>query len=254
MARTREQWNDLVTGYATGWSSSAVAEWKLLRDMAVTIAIFFEGILEFFKADVENTLANKQAGTLPWIASKMKEFQNGDSLTVTQEGIVKYAVTDVSKRIITQVSVSENEIGTVVIKLAKTSGGLKTKLTNEELSAARNYAEAILSPGVERSISSLDANVVTYHLTAYFDPAYDATALNTTLQQTFMNFRDHFDFGGTFVKSQLEKELSSVPGIRDIQLTIDMNLGESVPATKVTLPSGYFNWDAGSTITMNAFL
>jgi hypothetical protein len=156
MTRTREQWNAEIDAYAAvaGLSASAVADWKVLRDLCVSIAMFFEVILDLFKNDVNDVLNRKQFGSLFWYVQISKEFQSGDSLSVV-DGIVGYDPVNETHRIVTQASAKETPDGVLVLKVAKTVANILTPLSGGELSDFKDYIHERRSPGVKTTIDSL---------------------------------------------------------------------------------------------------
>ena len=117
-------------------STSQSAEWRLWIYIFAYGTWLFEQIMDLFKSDVEEILANKQPGSLTWMVEKAKEFQLGHSLTVNSKGVLGYALTDEEAQIVKHASASENEDGDVLLKVAKVdseSGELvPLNLTNGE--------------------------------------------------------------------------------------------------------------------------
>jgi len=256
MARTREQWNAVIDDYAilAGLSTSAVADWKLLRDTVVTIAMWFEiNIFSLFKADIDDTLNRKQFGTLPWYVEMCKEFQSGDSLAVVN-GIVGYDPIDATHRIVTQASAKELD-GTVVLKVAKTVNGDIAALSGGELSDFKNYAHARRSPGVKTNIYSYPPNLVKYTGSYLFDTLYDNEDVDELVMQAITAFRDNFRFDATLYMSELQADIKNVAGVVDVN--IEASVWDAANALwmpiqgHADLDAGYFNWDNASGLTPN---
>lgn len=246
--RTREQWNTEIDAYAgvAGLSLSAVAAWKLLRDLCVSIAMFFEGILDIFRKDVDHQLATKQFGALYWYVAMAKEFQEGDSLTV-DNGIVKYDPVNETHRIVTQASARETTDGILVLKVAKTVAGELEALSSTELGDFRNYVAARRSPGVRMSIASIAPDIVKYAIYARFDPLYDHDEVENGLETALLYFRDNFRFDAVLYVSELVAALSDVPGVISIDLSLCLWNTETLAFDAISvskeLPAGYFNWN-----------
>ena len=107
--KSRQYWEGVVDaeGVLKGLSPSAVAEWKLFRDTGIAIAMASESIQVINKTDVETNNDNKQYGTIPWWIAIAKEFQNGDSWIVDENGRGKYELIDPAKQIVKYVSAIE---------------------------------------------------------------------------------------------------------------------------------------------------
>lgn len=254
MARTRDQWNTDIDAYAAvmGLSTSAVAEWKLLRDLCVSIAMFFENIFELFKSDVDDTLNKKQFGSLFWYIATAKEFQEGDNLSVSN-GIVGYDPVDITHRIITQASARETVDGIVLLKVAKTANGDLVALSNTELDDFKSYMAARRSPGVKLDINSKDPDLVKYIVHALYDPLYDKDTVDTGLMTALLSFRDNFRFDAVFYTSELIQRLSEVAGVVSIDLDAFLWDNQALTFNPIgvseILPSGYFNWSNSSSLS-----
>jgi hypothetical protein len=257
MARTRQQWEDAVllalTGAGLSPSTSSVALWKLIRDLCITIAMLFEGILEFFKADVDNALATKEAGSIYWYPVMIKAFQYGDTLIV-DNGIVKYATVNPAAQIITQVSVREVDDEVVVVKVAKndpasTSGAI-TNLNLTELNALKNYVKRRKPPGSKVNIFSNGPDTVYYEITFFYDPLYDEATITAAVQAALETFKAGWGFDGILYKSELQAAVTNVPGVLGCDLYIDLVYssggGLSNLQSHEELPAGYFNYDMSS--------
>ncbi len=253
MARTRTEWNSEIDTYAAaaGLSNSAVAAWKVLRDLCVSIAMFFESILELFKTDVNDTLTLKQFGTLYWYVSVAKEFQEGDDLSVVN-GIVGYETENEDHRIVSQASAKESEDGVLALKVAKTVGTELAALSTAELDDFRAYMAARKSPGVRLNISSSPPDTVKYIINVLYDPLYDYDNVESGLNAALGAFRDNFRFDATLYESELVAALSAVSGVvsLDVQLWVwdTLTLGYLPITVSAELGAGYFNWSNSSSL------
>jgi len=256
MPRTREQWNAEIDAYAAvaGLSASAVADWKILRDLCISIAMLFETILDLFKSDVNDTLSKKQFGTLFWYVEVSKEFQSGDSLSVV-DGIVAYDPIDASHRIVTQASAKESDDGTLTLKVAKTVAGDLAPLSTTELSGFKDYIHERRSPGVKTTIDSLPADRVKYSGEYLYDTLYDKDDVDDAVQVAIKSFRDTFRFDAIFYISEFVTAVSNVPGVVSVTTSVDvwntLNLTWVPVVVSAELPAGYFNWDNTSSLQAN---
>lgn len=258
MAKTREEWNALIEAEATaaGLSASTVADWLLLRDLVVYIAMIFEKILELFIQDVEYALANKHAGTLRQLPAIIRAFQLGHDLVVDANGKMGYAEIDEEAQIITQVSVKKTK-GQVIIKVAKTVDDVTVQLEASELAELQDYLDEYIACGVDWTLNSLPNDTVKYILDIEFDTLYNRTVLLENVADALEAFRLSFPFNAVFYKSQLIAAIRAVPGVVSVVLRIDMTLDDGATtitdlAEKQELPAGYFLYDEDSTITATA--
>jgi hypothetical protein len=250
--RTRAQWETEINGSATTngltLSSSGTAEWKLWRDLTITIAMFLEGIFSIFKSEVDNHLAQEQHGGIYWYGQIAKEFQYGDSLTVV-DGIVQYVPVNVSHRLVTQVSVKEVNDDVLVMKVAKGSGSI-VKLTGPEFTAFKSYITKRKLPGTKINMYTLDGNSLYIDNQIFYDPLVDPANLQTEIFAALDEFAANFEFDDMLYRSAIVAVIMGVPGVVGMSylgLEIDyVSFGDYVE-----LSSGYFTIDPLSTFSLS---
>lgn len=250
--RTRAYWNAFIdTALASlGLSSSAAADWKLLRDICVTIIMILDGFWQMFQVDIDMALATKQPGTLSWYASIAKAFQYGDTIIVT-DGVLGYATDNSAARIVTQAAVREVDEEVIALKVAKTVGGSLTALSSPEFTAFKNYIAARRVPGVKVSPVSALPDVVTYALAVTFNPRFDEVALAAAVDSALIAFRDTFGFDALLYKAQLIDAIIDVPGVVNATgaITVAFSIGGTATLSdSLELLAGYFNYDPASAI------
>ena len=254
---TRTDWNNIIDGALApfGLSSSAVAEWRLWRDVVVDIVLNFVGIIAIFKADITNYVSTKQTGLPGWYVDVCKYFQNGDSL-VSYDGILKYPVIDATKQVVKLAAVTEIDEDILVIKVATISSGVIGPLSGPQLTNFKNYMNARRPPGVKLNIVSNSPDVVYYEITAEFDPMFSEADVSAGINAALDTFRLNFPFDGIFYKSAFLASVENVPGVVGVQLDIDLifSTGEYVSGLiyKHEMPAGYFNYDSGSFISLSS--
>ena len=250
--RTRTQWETEIDASATTngltLSTSSTAEWKLWRDLVITIAMIFEGIITLFKTEVDNHLAQEQHGGLFWYGQIAKEFQYGDSLTVTN-GIVAYSPVVESHRLVIQVSVKEVNDDVLVMKVAKTSGTALVKLTSPEFTAFKSYITKRKIPGTKINMFTLDGNSLFIDGEFYYDPLVDPVNITTAMFDALNAFAASFEFNDVLFRSAIVEVIMSVPGIIGMGGT-DMQIDYVPFVDYIELPSGYFVVDPTSVLTL----
>ncbi len=253
--KTREQWEADVAAEAVtnGVSTSAAAEWLGLRDLCITIAMFFQAIINVFYTQTEKQVKENRAGTYPWYPGMVKAFQYGHDL-VKVNGVLGYAEDDEDARIITQVGFKKVN-GQLNIKVAKDDvSGDPVQLELAERTAFATYLDAQVPPGVDFAATSLPADVIKYTLALKLDTKFDKTNVLAAVDTALTDFRKNFPFNSIFYKSHLVATIKGVPGVLSVVVTIEMQLNnnsETVTdlAEEQELPAGYFVWHDDSAIT-----
>jgi hypothetical protein len=251
--RTRNDWEAEIDFVATSMganlSTSAVAEWKLWRDIIVTIAMLIEGIVTMFKKDIDKHLLNEQHGSLNWYRSISKAFQLGDALMVTN-GIVAYSPVIPANQIIKQVSVREVADDTLLIKVAKLQGTDLIKLQPGELIEFNTYLLNRKLPGTKLNVQSLDADVLYIEGAFYYDTLYPSGVVLNNVMAKLEEFKNNFAFDSILYRSSITEVIMSAEGMvgtgpLDLLINNDYSIVDFLE-----LQSGYFNIDVNITINM----
>lgn len=105
----------------------------------------FETLLDVFAVDISEAINNRINGTPDYYANALLQYQQGDELTVREDGLAfGYAQVDETKRIITQVSYVEstddsNLDSKLVLKIATGTKGHLEAIPAEELVPINAY-------------------------------------------------------------------------------------------------------------------
>jgi hypothetical protein len=236
-------------------STSQAAEWRLWLWIFAYGIYLFELVLDVLKSDVETKLATKQAGSLEWYVDKAKAFQLGYSLTVNTKGILAYAIIDESKQIVKHASVSEQN-GGILLKVAKYDDNdalAPLSLTNGEFLQFQRYIENVKFAGTDITVTTLNADVIDYDITVYYDPAYLPEGVNQEVLNRLESFRLELGFDGIFYSSDFVKAILEVTGVKTVKvnsLTGTQGVNTTAIDVSYSVEAGYFNFGEASVITM----
>jgi len=166
-------------------------------------------------------------------------------------------VVDATKRIISNVSVKETTEGNVVIKVAKQNSSAQLiALTSEELLALNQYLTKIKYAGTRLSATSVNADVIKYTITVYYDASYNLTALQAAVTAAIANFKTQLPFDGLFRSTQFVQAITAVTGVSTVKTTLLQGKSASGSYAGIDptyeLVAGYFNYDVASAITYTA--
>lgn len=246
--RSRSDWeseiNNALTAYSLTMSTSALAEWKVWRDLVITIAMILERITLIFKQEVQTYVKQEQHGGLHWYAQISLDFQNGDSLAINN-GVLEYPTIDPTHRIITKVSVKEVLDDVLVVKVAKTSGASLAKLSTTEFNNYTAYMQQRKIPGTKVNVQTNDADVVDYDVEVYFDPLYPPSVVTQNILDALDAFKLNFAFDAILYNSALVDTFMSAQGVKGLGVTIfTVHTGGNVIVLNsfTELVAGYFNY------------
>lgn len=236
-----------------GLSSSATAEWMLWISVFALGIHLFEVVMDVFRKDVEEKIHRQEPGTLAWYGQLAKQFQYGDTLQVSDAGVLAYPLEDAETQIVAHVSVVEID-GGVDMKVAKLDEeGELVSLDLLEGLEFRRYIDQVRFAGTTVDVTILSADLLKYDIEVYYDPAFDAATVQEAVSQALSAFRLTLPFNAQFYTSDLNAALLPVLGVKSIKINgVEAHQGEDVEQIDVvyTVKAGYFNWHDESTLTM----
>lgn len=137
----------------------------------------FETLLDVFAVDISEAINNRINGTPDYYANALLQYQQGDELTVREDGLAfGYAQVDETKRIITQVSYVEstddsNLDSKLVLKIATGTKGHLEAIPAEELVPINAYIGKLKFAGTRIEVISTKGDVLVPRLTVFYDGA-----------------------------------------------------------------------------------
>jgi len=220
-------------------STSQTAEWLLWVDVIANAIYTEESFIDQLKAEIDQKIDEQQSGTASWYQTKCFEFQLGDDLQ--NDGT--YAVIDETKQIITRASVTENDTGVLLIKVAKGSVGNETQLDSSELSQFAEYIEKIKFAGTQVSVISLNADEMRITGTIYYDPIFSVTQIQERVRTSLETYiESEIPFNGIILYNTIVDVLQRVDGVYDINLSelmIRASGADNIVTISYQLASGY---------------
>jgi len=223
MARTSQQIYEAMIADKANYpslgvlsSTSEVAIYKLiLRIVAGAIAVL-EQFFDIQKTEVQSIVDGSPFMTDRWVAAKALEFQDGDSLEVTDSYQVVYETEDPSKRIVTVASCRTDGFGAARLKVAKGQLGSYQSLDPAELSRFQEYIQAIAPAGAQIAIQSLDADRLKAAFSIYYDASLPVDSVEEAVRSAIDSFLVLRPFNGLFRSSQLIDAVQAVDGVVDV--------------------------------------
>jgi len=190
----------------------------------VAVAIHsFEAILDIFKSDIEEIVSSKISGTASYYVAKAYEFQDGDDLVVSDDGLsFGYEIIDTTKRIVTRASYEETTVSglnldkQLVIKVAKGEAGALSPLTQEEKIRFSTYLNDLKFAGTNILAVSKIGDVLIPRLTVFHNGVMDDSVILENVSQAITEFSKELTFDSSFYVSKLFAAIMAVPNVTDV--------------------------------------
>ncbi|MGL5690367.1 MAG: hypothetical protein ACRDD8_06030 [Bacteroidales bacterium] len=223
--------NDSKVSVFNGW---AWIVGTVIHSLEVTMDLFMNDI-----ADAVNTRIN---GTPSFYVNAMLSYQDGDELSVYNDGMsFGYETIDENKRIITQASYQENPLPNsqdreLIIKAASGSLGALTPLSPDQLIRANAYVNDIKFAGTNVKVVSRKGDIAIPRFTVFHDGSVNESDLLIAINECLNKFIMEVNFDSCIYTSKLMDAIKSIKHITDVYVD-----PEAVPEQGLFLVS--FNED-----------
>jgi hypothetical protein len=251
MARERKEITDLIKAEIRQKipalnSTSVAAIYNLIADIVGYAIWLHESLWDIAKEEIQTAKDTAIVQTAPWYADKMKGFQYQPGVTeslivdpVTYQ--VRYDPVDESKQIIDRVAVTG--LGAMIVKVAKASGAL----TSDEKVAAEAYLRAIQSPGMQISLISEPADLLSLTGTIHYNAEAGLADIQTAVETAINQFLTGLPFNGELQKNALIDSVRKLESVSDVDFTsvqVRPDVGTYENIGRVYFPfSGYIEVD-----------
>lgn len=214
-----------IEGDAT-WESvfSKVSVENMLMYVVAFVAHTLEVMMDSFRKDVDTQIAQNVVPTVRWYHTQAVAFQYGDQLVYNEEyGHFEYPVVNEDKKLVKYCAVKDRG-GSIQILVSGDSNGVPTVLSNNILSAFKNYMNQVKVAGVILDVKSLSADGIRISANVQIDPQIITTdgvriSDGTKAVEAAINeYLANIVYGGTFNQTKLVDAIQNVEGVVDVTL------------------------------------
>ena len=184
----------------------------------------FETLLDVFAVDISEAINSRVNGTPEYYANALLQYQQGDELTVREDGLAfGYAQVDETKRIITQVSYVEstddsNLDSKLVLKVATGSKGNLSALSAEQLIPVKAYIGKLKFAGTRIEIISTKGDVLVPRLTVFHDGAVPEAEVYDGIEEKVRGYIMEIAFDAAVYVSRLTDAVRNAPHVTDVYI------------------------------------
>lgn len=197
----------------------------------VAAAIYsFESLLDVFAVDISEAINGRINGTPAYYANALLQYQQGDELTVREDGLAfGYANIDETKRIITQVSYVEstddrNLDSKLILKVATGTKGNLSVIPPKELAPINAYIGKLKFAGTRVEVISTKGDVLIPRLTVFHDGAVPESELYDSIEEQLNAYMTDVDFDAAVYVSRLTDAIRRAKHVTDVHID-----GDAVP-------------------------
>ncbi len=213
-------------------SPSATAIYRLLEYVQAVSCWALETLWDRFQADVNDVVARAPVGTPDWYAGKALLFQQGDTLSITND-VLGYAVGTTGAKVITRAAAKENkQTGKLLIKVAAAgpTPAALAALDAATLTQVKGYFDRLQFAGTKLEVVSRDADRLQLSGQVYYDPLLSVPTLQAAVRLALASYLANLDFAGQVYVAKLEDAIQAVPGVHDVLLsTAAARVGQAAP-------------------------
>lgn len=207
-------------------SFSAVSFESIVFGVVAAAIYTLEAIFDVFRRDVDKKISSSIVATIPWYHKVCLEYQHGDSLVLNETTYdYEYEITDDSKKLVKFAACRDRGGGVYILVAGSGSDGYPKALSNDVLTAFREYVSRRKPAGVITDIYSYDPDDIKIELTVQYDPLLlnpDGSLIaNPTIrpvEDAINNYLSSIIYGGTFNRNKLIDAVQSADGVLDLVL------------------------------------
>lgn len=194
----------------------------------VAAAIYsFETLLDVFAVDISEAINGRINGTPAYYANALLQYQQGDELTVREDGLAfGYPNVDESKRIITQVSYVEstddrNLDSKLILKVATGTKGNLSAIPPEDLVPINAYIGKLKFAGTRVEVISTKGDVLIPRLTVFHDGAVPESEVYDAIEEQLNAYMMEIDFDAAVYVSRLTDAVRRAEHVTDVHIDED---------------------------------
>ena len=222
-ATIREQYG-LTEGSTFAGSFSPVSLESILFFIVAACCHVMEALFDRHREDVDDKISRAVVASVPWYYKIARQFQYGDALVFDDAtSQFRYPAVDESKQLVRYVAVRDR--GTSIQILASgDKDGLPVPLSNDVLTAFKQYMNRVKIAGVVLSIRSRPADCLTISANIIVDPlVIDSSGVRISdksrpAEVAINAYLRGITYGGTFNKTKLVDAIQGVEGVVDVVL------------------------------------
>ena len=198
----------------------------------------FESLLDVFAVDISEAINGRINGTPAYYANALLQYQQGDELTVREDGLAfGYANIDETKRIVTQVSYMEstddrNLDSKLILKVATGAKGSLSAIPPKELAPINAYINKLKFAGTRVEVISTKGDVLIPRLTVFHDGAEPESEVYDSIEEQLNAYMMDIDFDAAVYVSRLTDAIRRAKHVTDVHID-----GHAVPEQGVLIAS-----------------
>lgn len=207
-------------------SFSAVSLESILFGIVATAIYVLEGMFDIFTSEVDKKISTAILSTIPWYHKIALEYQHGDAL-VLNESTMQYEYPSLSPdKQLVKYAACRDERGYVYVLIAGAGAdGRPEKLSENILTAFRQYMNERKPAGVPVEIFSYDPDAIKINLRIQYDSLVinqDGSLISNPstypVETAVTEYLYSIEYGGVFNKTRLIDSVQSVKGVLDVVL------------------------------------
>lgn len=194
----------------------------------------FETLLDVFMTDISTIFNSRINGTPAYYANAMLKWQFGDELVINDEGTsFSYAQEDTTKRIISHVSYQEAyseayKDDVLILKVATGEADSLSRLTDEQLIAARAYLNQIKFAGVKCNVISRKGDVLVPRVTVYYDGAVSKEELYDAIDKSLIQFVNDMQFDSLLYAQKVIDAIQKTEHVTDVWINPEASASQGI--------------------------
>ena len=205
---------------------SAVSLESIIFGIMASACYVLETIFDIFRREVDDKISTAVVGTIPWYHKICMEYQHGDALVLNETtSMYEYPVVDETKHKIKFASCRDRGGGVYVLVAGESSEGYPEALSNEVITAFKEYVNRRKPAGIIMDIYTYDPDDISIGLTIQYDPMLlnaDGSLISEPrrypVEDAVNAYLANITYGGTFNKTKMVDAIQAAEGVKDLMV------------------------------------
>ncbi len=205
---------------------SLVSVESILFGIVATATFVLESIFDAFRREVDRKIASSIVATIPWYHKVCLEYQHGDKLVLNPTTYeYGYEQMDASKQLVKYAACRDRGGGVYVLVAGQGADGYPQALSDDVLSAFKEYMNKRKIVGVVMEVFSYDPDDISVSLKVQYDPVVmndDGSLISDPsvypVEEAINEYLANVVYGGTFNINKMIDAVQGAAGVVDLQV------------------------------------
>lgn len=202
---------------------STVSIENIIFSIVASAIYVLEGLFNVFRKEMDKMVASSIVASIPWYHRKALEFQYGEDIEYNEDTMTYEYLVDVPESKIVKYAAVREESGYVYILISGDDAGVPIKLSNDVLTAFREYMRQIKPAGIPIEVASYNPDNIIINIGVEYNPLVlnpDGSKISEPsvfpVEDALNEYLRNIEYGGVYNSTKMVDAIQQVPGVNDV--------------------------------------